>query len=214
MHRAKVSLALTGKTLGERRRQRPTPRRVRRLSEQPAARRKCSSARPEWKNETEFQKHEKGTHHCRSGLTSSRPRCGDARNRRPIGGLHGLSARPLFGYEEPIRKRMGRWIERYPGVEARIGKGLEIDDLVEEVFLDAFEAFTRSRPSRPARLWGVARAAHRPGGQGDRLRPATGNWKTPASSARPARPRPWRTTEAVRDDRASAATVGPRSAAE
>jgi ribosome-associated translation inhibitor RaiA len=44
-------------------------------------------------------------------------------------------------YEEPVRKRVGRWLERYPGVNARIGKGLEVADVVEEVFLDAFEGY-------------------------------------------------------------------------
>src|SRR5262249_18013609 len=47
--------------------------------------------------------------------------------------------RAAYGYEEPVRKRVGRWVERYPEVAARIGKGLEIADVVEEVFLDAFE---------------------------------------------------------------------------
>jgi hypothetical protein len=49
--------------------------------------------------------------------------------------------RATFGYEEPLRRRVGRWIERYPALSARIGKGITIDDVVEEVFLDAFEAY-------------------------------------------------------------------------
>ena len=51
-----------------------------------------------------------------------------------------------FPYEEPVRKRIGRWVERYPEIEARIGKGLEIADIVEEVFLNAFQGYGR----RPA----------------------------------------------------------------
>ena len=46
-----------------------------------------------------------------------------------------------FAYDESVRKRVGRWVERYPEAEARIGKGLQIDDIVEEVFLDAFEQY-------------------------------------------------------------------------
>ena len=46
-----------------------------------------------------------------------------------------------LGYEEPVRKRIGRWVERYPQVNGRIGNGLQIADLVEEVFLDAFEQY-------------------------------------------------------------------------
>ena len=48
-----------------------------------------------------------------------------------------------FAYEEPVRKRVGRWVERYPEAVARIGKQLEIADIVEEVFLDAFENYDR-----------------------------------------------------------------------
>jgi hypothetical protein len=55
-----------------------------------------------------------------------------------------------FGYEEPLRRRIGRWVERYPEVSARIDRGLKIADLVEAVFLDAFEGYER-RP-RDVRL--------------------------------------------------------------
>jgi len=48
-----------------------------------------------------------------------------------------------FAYEEPLRKRAGRWVERYPEAEAQIGKQLEMADIVEEVFLDAFEQYDR-----------------------------------------------------------------------
>jgi hypothetical protein len=47
----------------------------------------------------------------------------------------------ILGYEEPLRRRIGRWIERYPALSARIDHGLTIDDLVEAVFLDAFEQY-------------------------------------------------------------------------
>lgn len=43
-------------------------------------------------------------------------------------------------YEEPLRKRIGRWIERYPNLTPKTSD-LSIDDIVEEVFLNAFERF-------------------------------------------------------------------------
>jgi ribosome-associated translation inhibitor RaiA len=43
-------------------------------------------------------------------------------------------------YEDPLRVRIGRWVERYPAVQGRIGRGLETIDLTEAVFLAAFEA--------------------------------------------------------------------------
>lgn len=49
-------------------------------------------------------------------------------------------------YEDGLRLRVGRWVERYPEFEARIGRGLQITDLVEGVLLAAFE----KHPSRPA----------------------------------------------------------------
>jgi ribosome-associated translation inhibitor RaiA len=47
----------------------------------------------------------------------------------------------LTGYETPVRAHVGRWVERYPKLSARIGHGLQIDDLVEGVFLSAFEGY-------------------------------------------------------------------------
>ena len=50
--------------------------------------------------------------------------------------------RTLLGeYEEWVRVRVGRWLQRYPDANARVGEGLLIGDLVEEVFLNAFERY-------------------------------------------------------------------------
>ncbi len=46
-----------------------------------------------------------------------------------------------FAYDEPLRRRIGRWVQRYPRIEAKIGHDLQIDDLIEEVFLNAFERY-------------------------------------------------------------------------
>jgi hypothetical protein len=51
----------------------------------------------------------------------------------------------LAGYEEWLRHRVGRWVQRYPEAEARVGGELLLGDLVEEVYLSAFERF----PKRP-----------------------------------------------------------------
>jgi ribosome-associated translation inhibitor RaiA len=52
----------------------------------------------------------------------------------------------LVPYEDWLRKRVGRWVQRYPAAQARVGDGLLIGDLVEEVYLTAFERFAeRSR---------------------------------------------------------------------
>jgi ribosome-associated translation inhibitor RaiA len=45
------------------------------------------------------------------------------------------------GYEEPVTALVGRWVERYPEVAARLGHDLNIGDIVEDVFLIAFEEY-------------------------------------------------------------------------
>lgn len=44
-------------------------------------------------------------------------------------------------YEEPVRRRVSRWLNRYPQLLGRLGDSLSVDDAVEEVFLNAFERF-------------------------------------------------------------------------
>jgi ribosome-associated translation inhibitor RaiA len=47
----------------------------------------------------------------------------------------------VIGYEEALRKRVGRWVERYPEVNAKIGRTLGVADIVDEVFLTAFDCY-------------------------------------------------------------------------
>lgn len=54
----------------------------------------------------------------------------------------------LLGLEENVRKRVGRWVQRYPDVQAQIGDRIAIRDIVEEVFLVAFETY----PQRPSNV--------------------------------------------------------------
>jgi ribosome-associated translation inhibitor RaiA len=52
----------------------------------------------------------------------------------------------LLTYEEPLRKRVGRWMERHPRAREGVGREVAVADVVEAVFLDAFEGYD----SRPA----------------------------------------------------------------
>jgi ribosome-associated translation inhibitor RaiA len=45
------------------------------------------------------------------------------------------------GYDEPLRQHVGRWVERDPATDAAIGRLFTIADVVEEVFLTAFETY-------------------------------------------------------------------------
>jgi ribosome-associated translation inhibitor RaiA len=58
----------------------------------------------------------------------------------------------LSVYEDAVQARSGRWIERYPEAVERLGDGLVMSDVVEEVFLLAFERFA-DRPARPMGEW-------------------------------------------------------------
>jgi ribosome-associated translation inhibitor RaiA len=46
-----------------------------------------------------------------------------------------------LGYEEPVRRRVGRWVERDEAADGAIGRRFTIADVVEEVFLTAFETY-------------------------------------------------------------------------
>ena len=57
----------------------------------------------------------------------------------------------LQGYEEPLRDRVGRWLQRIRRSERRGRAAFTIADVVEEVFLDAFEALRPPAEGRPVR---------------------------------------------------------------
>jgi len=48
-------------------------------------------------------------------------------------------------YDESLEKRVGRWIQRYPEIEGQLGEELTISEIVEEVYLNAFDQFA-TRP--------------------------------------------------------------------
>lgn len=50
-------------------------------------------------------------------------------------------------YEASLRRRIGRWLGRYPEAQEKIGTDLAIADVVEAVFLNAFEGYDQ-RPER------------------------------------------------------------------
>ena len=61
--------------------------------------------------------------------------------------------RAMLVYEEPLRKRIGRWIQRYPNLQDQLGEGVAIADMVEEVFLNAFEQYDRRPPNLTLSQW-------------------------------------------------------------
>jgi ribosome-associated translation inhibitor RaiA len=93
------------------------------------------------------QKQEKGTQH---GVLPDHLPDGAAIDAAVGEGDYAAFREATLSYEEPLRKRVGRWVERYPEVAAQLGARLTLADVVEEVFLDAFEGYEK-RP-REVRL--------------------------------------------------------------
>jgi ribosome-associated translation inhibitor RaiA len=88
----------------------------------------------------EIAKQSKGTHQDLAPTVDPDPAQID---RAVAEGDYAAFRAATLAYEEPLRKRIGRWVERYPQINAQIDKGLKIADVVEEVFLNAFEQYGR-----------------------------------------------------------------------
>jgi ribosome-associated translation inhibitor RaiA len=52
----------------------------------------------------------------------------------------------MLPFEDPVQARAGRWVQRYPEYEARIGKDVKLSDVTEEIFLTAFDQYN-TRPN-------------------------------------------------------------------
>jgi ribosome-associated translation inhibitor RaiA len=89
-------------------------------------------------NVPEQDKQREGTHHNLVPTLVPDPQAVEAAVRA---GDYTAFRTALTGYDGPVRAQVGRWVERYPQVAARIGKGLDIADIVEDVFLTAFEDY-------------------------------------------------------------------------
>ncbi len=58
-----------------------------------------------------------------------------------------------YVYEAPLRNRIGRWVERYPEMERMLGSEFTLADMVEEVFLNAFERYDERPNNVPLGEW-------------------------------------------------------------
>jgi hypothetical protein len=61
--------------------------------------------------------------------------------------------RLMYVYEEPLRNRIGRWIERYPAVAATLQVQIYLEDIIEEVFLTAFDEYEHRPQAVPFGEW-------------------------------------------------------------
>lgn len=101
-------------------------------------------------NSEERSKHQKGTHHDvvpNQAVDIEAVR--DAYERRDYNAFRNN----LLMYEEPLRKRIGRWIQRYPDLDAQLGDRFDLSDVVEETFLNAFERYDHWSDAVPLGTW-------------------------------------------------------------
>ncbi|MBA4066634.1 MAG: hypothetical protein C0501_23605 [Isosphaera sp.] len=98
----------------------------------------------------ERRKHEAGTHQDLSPATAADPAALDEAARAGDYAAYRAAVAP---YEDPLRLRVGRWVERYPAVQARIGRGLETIDIAEAVLLAAFEGHEGRPADVPYGRW-------------------------------------------------------------
>jgi hypothetical protein len=52
----------------------------------------------------------------------------------------------MYPIEESLRNRVGRWVQRYPQIQAKIGSRFTIADIVEETFMLAFDRYEDWQP--------------------------------------------------------------------
>jgi ribosome-associated translation inhibitor RaiA len=88
----------------------------------------------------ERQKLEKGTHQVVEPTVDPDP---NALNAATEAGDYNAFRQATFGYEDSVNRRVGRWLERNPDMDSQVGRTLQIGDIVEEVFLMAFDRYGR-----------------------------------------------------------------------
>jgi ribosome-associated translation inhibitor RaiA len=91
----------------------------------------------------ERTKQQEGTHHA---LVPTMPPDAAAIDAAVREGDYTAFRTAMSGYDSPVQQAVGRWVERYPEVAGRVGKELQISDIVEDVFLTAFDEYEHRPP--------------------------------------------------------------------
>lgn len=112
--------------------------------------RKVETYKEKLTNAHEFTKQQEHTHvHVEPGSVPDH----EALQQAVGDGDYVAFRRALDAYDDSLQKRIGRWIQRYPEVEAQLGATFTITDIAEEVFLNAFEQFEHRPPEELANEW-------------------------------------------------------------
>lgn len=68
-------------------------------------------------------------------------------------GDYGKFRNLLADYEDWLSDRVGRWVQRYPEIDARIGDDLLLGDIVEEVYLKAMQRYEERTATQSLGDW-------------------------------------------------------------
>ena len=88
----------------------------------------------------ERNKLEKGTAH---DLRPTRDLDLGAIDRAVAAGDYAAFRAALLPFEDAVQARAGRWVQRFPEYEARIGKDIKMSDVTEVIFLTAFDEYEK-----------------------------------------------------------------------
>jgi ribosome-associated translation inhibitor RaiA len=107
--------------------------------------RKARAYKERLSSKAEREKHAMGTRHeVRPEAEPDRRKLEEA-----VRGEHYAAFREAVSlYDDSLRQRLGRWIERYPEINAKLGEEFLLSDVLEEVYLQAFEGYEARPPGR------------------------------------------------------------------
>ncbi len=147
-YHVKMSLMLPGRTLFTGERDREVHVAMERCAEKLL--RKVNAYKRNLESEEEKSKQSAGTHHVvEASLDFDAGELDAARQQHDYARFRS----GLDGFTASLTERIGRWVQRYPEVEAALGDGITISDLVEDVFFHAYDRFDERKQAVPPGDW-------------------------------------------------------------
>ena len=105
-------------------------------------------------------------HEMRVGTDASKQAAGTRQDIQPSGEMdlnamvnavdakdYSTFRREIDVFESSLTERIGRWIERYPEIRSQLDQLILVSDIVEEVFLNAFDRFETRSHNVPPGQW-------------------------------------------------------------
>jgi ribosome-associated translation inhibitor RaiA len=100
--------------------------------------------------EEDRQKIEKGTHHP---VHPTRDIDVGNVDQAVAAGDYAAFRAAMLPFEDVVQARAGRWVQRFPEYDARVGRDVKLPDVTEEIFLTAFDRFAARPEGVPLGVW-------------------------------------------------------------